>query len=215
MEENSPEVLCSRNIKIVGDKSLTEVQDQIFDAVILPGGGKGAQSLCNSTLVGEILKKHQSCEKILAAVCAAPTAFLSHGIGKGQKITSYPAFKEKLDKDFNYSVDRVVVDGNIVTSRGPGTYDNKNILIYIQIMLEFLRFILFLRNLFRICLQIGWNISINRDGWAVEITDFGIIDIVQQFILKSPSWIKYLKSSTYNYVYCIVLRECTIADSTI
>jgi len=121
LEENSPEVLCSRNIKIVGDKSLTEVQDQIFDAVILPGGGKGAQSLCNSTLVGEILKKHQSCEKILAAVCAAPTAFLSHGIGKGQKITSYPAFKEKLDKDFNYSEDRVVVDANIVTSRGPGT----------------------------------------------------------------------------------------------
>ena len=85
----------------------------------------------------------------MAAVCAAPTAFLSHGIGKGQKITSYPAFKEKLDKDFNYLEDRVVVDANIVTSRGPGTtYDDKNILTYIQIMLEFLRFILFLRNLF-------------------------------------------------------------------
>ena len=122
MEENSPEVLCSRNVKIVGDKPLTDVQDQIFDAVILPGGGKGAQSLCNSTLVGEILKKHQSSEKILAAVCAAPTAFLSHGIGKGQKITSYPAFKDKLDKDFDYSEDRVVVDGNVVTSRGPGMY---------------------------------------------------------------------------------------------
>ena len=119
LEDNS-EILCSRNVKIVGDKPLTDVQDQIFDAVILPGGGKGAQSLCNSALVGEILKKHQSSEKILAAVCAAPTAFLSHGIGKGQKITSYPAFKDKLDKDFDYSEDRVVVDGNVVTSRGPG-----------------------------------------------------------------------------------------------
>ena len=49
------------------------------------------------------------------------TAFLSHDIGKGMKITSYPAFKDKLDVDYNYSEERVVVDGNIVTSRGPGT----------------------------------------------------------------------------------------------
>ena len=59
--------------------------------------------------------------KILAAVCAAPTAFQSHDIGKGKSVTSYPAFKEKLEGDYKYSEDRVVVDGNLVTSRGPGT----------------------------------------------------------------------------------------------
>ena len=72
LEENS-EVLCSRNIKIVADKPLDEVKDQIFDAVILPGGGKGAQSLAASSKVGDILKNHQKNGKILAAVCAAPT----------------------------------------------------------------------------------------------------------------------------------------------
>ena len=40
---------------------------------------------------------------------------------KGKSVTSYPAFKDKLDGDYKYSEDRVVVDGNLVTSRGPGT----------------------------------------------------------------------------------------------
>ena len=67
--------------------------DEIFDAVVLPGGGKGAENLASSPEVGKILQKHEEQGKILAAVCAAPTAFLSHGIGKGKNLTSYPAFK--------------------------------------------------------------------------------------------------------------------------
>ena len=76
-------VECSRQVKITADCSLKEVQSQIFDAVILPGGGKGAENLRNSSQVGEILKKHQENDKMLAAVCAAPTAFQAHDIGKG------------------------------------------------------------------------------------------------------------------------------------
>ena len=60
--------------------------------------------------------------KLIAAVCAAPTAFQKHGVNKGKRLTSYPAFKEKLSEDYEYVDDeRVVVDGNMVTSRGPGT----------------------------------------------------------------------------------------------
>ena len=59
--------------------------------------------------------------KLLAAVCAAPTVFQAHDIGKGKTVTSYPAFKSKLEGDYIYSEDRVVVDGNMITSRGPGT----------------------------------------------------------------------------------------------
>ena len=65
----------------------------MFDAVVLPGGGKGAENLAVSPDVGAILKRHEKEGKILGAICAAPTALLSHGIGIGQKITSYPAFK--------------------------------------------------------------------------------------------------------------------------
>ena len=93
-------VTCSRQVILVADCSISNVQDKIFDVVVLPGGGKGAENLASDSQVGEILKKHDSEGKILAAVCAAPTAFQSHDIGKGKNITSYPAFKEKLAGDY-------------------------------------------------------------------------------------------------------------------
>ena len=42
-------------------------------------------------------------------------------IGKGKEVTSYPAFKDALEGYYKYSNERVVVDGNLVTSQGPGT----------------------------------------------------------------------------------------------
>ena len=81
-------------VVLVADCLLKELEsDLLFDAVVLPGGGKGAENLAASQEVGAILKRHEKQGKILAAVCAAPTAFLSHDIGKGKNITSYPAFK--------------------------------------------------------------------------------------------------------------------------
>ena len=113
---------CSRSVKIVADCTLKDVaENDLFDCVVLPGGGGGAEKFATSQLVKEVLEKHQAGGKLLAAVCAAPTAFLAHKIGKGKEITSYPAFKEKLSSDYNYSENRVVVDENICTSRGPGT----------------------------------------------------------------------------------------------
>jgi len=113
---------CSRSVKIVADCPLQDVADKdVFDCVVLPGGGKGAEIFANSQIVRDVLEKHQAAGKFVAAICAAPTALLAHDIGKGKKITSYPAFKDKLSKDYNYSEDRVVVDGKLVTSQGPGT----------------------------------------------------------------------------------------------
>eukprot|EP00095_Tigriopus_kingsejongensis_P001222 snap_masked-scaffold1412_size42778-processed-gene-0.3 protein:Tk01222 transcript:snap_masked-scaffold1412_size42778-processed-gene-0.3-mRNA-1 annotation:"hypothetical protein" len=85
------------------------------------GGGKGAENLRNTSEVGALLKDHDAKGRLIGAVCAAPTVLLQHGIAKGKKITSYPAFKDQLASDYNYLEDTVVVDGHIVTSRGPGT----------------------------------------------------------------------------------------------
>merc|ERR1712002_209272 len=117
-------VTCSRNVKIAPDTSLADssCQDQ-YDCVVLPGGGPGAAALGASKEVGQLLAQQDQAGRIIAAICAAPTALLAHKIGLGKNITSYPApaFKEKLAGPYNYQEDKVVVDGNIVTSRGPGT----------------------------------------------------------------------------------------------
>ncbi|XP_045508666.1 protein dj-1beta-like [Colias croceus] len=117
-------VLCSRQVTLVPDKSLADAlaESPQFDAVILPGGLEGSDRLSKSDVVGSLLKEHEKSGKIVAAICAAPTAFVAHGVAKGKNITSYPTTKDKITSDYTYvEGDRVVVDGNIVTSRGPGT----------------------------------------------------------------------------------------------
>ncbi|KAL4221027.1 Protein deglycase DJ-1zDJ-1 [Mactra antiquata] len=115
-------VLCSRNVKIVPDTSLGEVVKQSYDVVVCPGGAKGAQNLCESAEVGKLLKDQFDGKRVVAAVCAAPTALASHKICSGMKVTSHPSVKDKMvSAGYKYSEDRVVEDGNLITSRGPGT----------------------------------------------------------------------------------------------
>ncbi|CAH0699469.1 unnamed protein product [Spodoptera exigua] len=118
-------VLCSRQVTLVPDKALDAAlaETPMYDAVILPGGLEGSDRLSKSVIVGNILKEHEQKGKIVAAICAAPTAFVAHGVAQNKKITSYPTTKDKIPADCYTYVEgeRVVVDGNIVTSRGPGT----------------------------------------------------------------------------------------------
>ena len=116
-------VLCSRNVKICPDTSLAEARGRgPYDCILLPGGGQGAEALGANKEVGEMLGEQDREGRMVAAVCAAPTALASHKIGA---VTSYPApaFREKLESaGYQYEdAMSVVVDGNIVTSRGPGT----------------------------------------------------------------------------------------------
>ncbi|KZS22033.1 Protein deglycase DJ-1 [Daphnia magna] len=115
-------VKCSRMVSIVPDTSLEEAHaTSPYDAVILPGGLKGSELLSESPLVGQILKQHENGGQIIAAICAAPIAFKSHSIALGKQITSYPIMKERLVENYKYVDERVMVDGNVTTSQGPGT----------------------------------------------------------------------------------------------
>lgn len=58
-----------------------------------------------------MLEKQDRENKLIAAICAAPTALKTHNIGKGKRITSYPSMKKELCDDYEYSEEKVVVDG--------------------------------------------------------------------------------------------------------
>ncbi|XP_046360040.2 Parkinson disease protein 7 homolog [Haliotis rufescens] len=119
----SDPVLCSRQVKVVPDKSLDDaLKSAPYDVVVLPGGGTGAKNLCESAAVGKLLQEQEGRDALVAAVCAAPTALLAHGVGKGKSVTSHPGVADKIKEgDYKYSEDRVVQDGKLITSRGPGT----------------------------------------------------------------------------------------------
>ena len=46
---------------------------------------------------------------------------MAHKLGYGKNVTSYPSFKDKMSTHYTYHTDRVVQDGNLITSQGPGT----------------------------------------------------------------------------------------------
>jgi 4-methyl-5(b-hydroxyethyl)-thiazole monophosphate biosynthesis len=110
----------SRGIHLVPDSHLNDVDADEFDMVVLPGGQPGTSNLQKDEKVKEILLKMDQNDKKIAAICAAPVVLQSAGLLKNTNVTSHPSVEDQF-KDVPYSENRVVVDGNVITSRSPGT----------------------------------------------------------------------------------------------
>lgn len=111
---------CSRGIRILPDVALEATVGK-FDALVLPGGGPGSQRFCDSKLVGRWLQGQWARSGIVAAICAAPLALQRHGIAHGARLTGHPSAHAQLSESYEVSRERVVEDGQLVTSQGPGT----------------------------------------------------------------------------------------------
>lgn len=121
--ENDKMIVASRGTKLVADKTMEEVGDKLFDMLVLPGGLPGSDYLRDDPNVQATIKAHFKANRYLAAICAAPRALAVAGVLDGCNATSYPGTLDKMDNlpGMRYVEDDVVVDGTIITSRGPGT----------------------------------------------------------------------------------------------
>lgn len=90
------------------------------DMIALPGGMPGTKHLAENEGLLKKIKEFNKQDKYLAAVCAAPMVFGEANILNGKNATIYPGMEAYL-KGAKASTDKVVADGNIITSRGPGT----------------------------------------------------------------------------------------------
>lgn len=112
----------ARGMRVQPDAHLDEVLARDFDMIALPGGMPGAENLKNDARVQALLKRMAGADKYTTAICAAPIALAQAGLLDGRRVTSYPGFVDKsTPPGATYSTDPVVVDGKVVTSRGPGT----------------------------------------------------------------------------------------------
>lgn len=114
------EIVSSHNIHIIADELIEDIDFDKVDMIFLPGGIPGTPNLKANELLCSKIKEFNDKNKLLAAVCAAPSIYGELGILKGKKATCYPSFEDKLEGAV-YVPDRVVTDGNITTSRGLGT----------------------------------------------------------------------------------------------
>lgn len=114
------EFLKSKNgIMMKAEVSIDAVEADDADMVVLPGGGQCAQTLTRDQRVQKLLKEMDAKGKKLGAICAAPLALNAAGVIK-EAYTCYPSVEEMIGTD-KFKDQNVVVSGNVVTSRGPGT----------------------------------------------------------------------------------------------
>lgn len=114
-------VTGARGTRILPDCQLDEVLEQSFDLLALPGGQPGTRHLQADPRIRKLLLDRQQQGEFVAAVCAAPGILAELGLLSGKRATSFPGVIDPMRADLQYTEDSVVVDGNIVTSRGPGT----------------------------------------------------------------------------------------------
>ena len=113
--------------KVTGSHAIQVQADRLFDGnlseydmIVLPGGMPGSAHLRdNEQLVSELQRFEETGKKV-AAICAAPIVLNQAGLLEGRNFTCYDGVQEQI-ADGHYSKETVVVDGNVITSRGPAT----------------------------------------------------------------------------------------------
>lgn len=120
--ENERHVASSHGIKVVADLMLDDADLASYTVVFLPGGMPGTLGLKANERVREELTRRASSGEKTAAICAAPSILAELGVLQGKRATANPGFMAALGAGgAQAETTPVVVDGNIVTSRGAGT----------------------------------------------------------------------------------------------
>lgn len=117
---DSVEILGAHGIVISADKVFEEVGFDDVDMLILPGGMPGTKNLAKHKGLINLLKDFDDADKMIAAICAAPTILGENEILKGRHATCYPGYEDKLIGATIVNKN-VVCDDNIITSQSLST----------------------------------------------------------------------------------------------
>jgi 4-methyl-5(b-hydroxyethyl)-thiazole monophosphate biosynthesis len=114
-------VTGAHGVEVVADILFEDADYHKCEMIVLPGGSQGAINLSVHDELTEKLYSFANTGRWIAAICAAPAFILGrHGILEGRKATCYPGLEVDL-RGAEYIPEAVVVDENIITSKGPST----------------------------------------------------------------------------------------------
>jgi len=99
--------------------TLDEVRVKDYDALFLPGG-TAPEKIRLQPIALDIVREFNVAGKPIGAICHGQLILISAGLIKGRQCTCYIGVRDDLiNAGGIYSDERVVVDGNFVTSRHP------------------------------------------------------------------------------------------------
>lgn len=113
------EVTGAHGIKVISDEIIKNF-DEEYNMIFLPGGYPGYVNLESSSELINILHEADKNNKIICAICAAPSILGKNGFLQGKKACCFPSF-EKFLIGAEVSYDDVCISDNYFTSRGAGT----------------------------------------------------------------------------------------------
>ena len=111
----NPMVLGAHNIAVAADGLLDKIDFSDAEMLILPGG---QTKLGEYSALCDLLVEHNKADKLIAAICAAPSVLGKLGILEGKQATCYPGFQDALGE--SYVGGLVVESKNVITAKGPG-----------------------------------------------------------------------------------------------
>ncbi len=113
-------VLGANGITVQADMALSSAAVDEYDIIVLPGGWGGTNRLAENPLAQSLIKDFAAQGKWVAAMCAAPYALHVAGV-LSKRYTCYPSVEEQIRPEDRVADEKVVVDGKVITSQGPGT----------------------------------------------------------------------------------------------
>lgn len=115
------EVTSAHNVTVKADLTWKELNAEDAECLIFPGGMPGAENLGNFEPLIQLSQAHYDKGLRVAAICAAPALVLRHlKADRKLRLTCYPGFEKYLPDTFAVVEDSVVVDGKVITGKGPG-----------------------------------------------------------------------------------------------
>lgn len=121
-QDKSLSINGAHGIQINADCTIDSCANSVWDLIAVPGGIPGAEHLASCQNLDALLRSQVQGGKLYGAICAAPALVLgSKGLLVDKIATGHPMFQQNLNAKELNSESRVVVDGNCITSQGPGT----------------------------------------------------------------------------------------------
>ncbi len=113
-------VESASGVTVKADALIEDIDFSDAAMLVMPGGMPGSTNLRDSEVLDGVIRRHYASGKPLAAICAAPIVYGSKGLLSGHRATCYPGNEDEL-VGATYTGAQVEVDGQFITSKGPGT----------------------------------------------------------------------------------------------
>ena len=114
------EIEGDNGARVEVDRTIDEVDERDYDALILPGGTKNPDKLRMDERVVATIRAFAEAGKPVAAICHGPWLLIEADVVRGRRVTSWPSIRTDLRNAGATVVDEAAVtDGNVVTSRKP------------------------------------------------------------------------------------------------